>query len=79
VQVWYDELMRPDVSGAHWAKFGCVSLVAQVCQGPDQVKQQCSSTRGCAGFTHNGRCGYLKATVSSSKGRDGWTLFALKQ
>jgi hypothetical protein len=53
--------------------------VLQVCQGADQVKQQCAKTSGCVGFTFNGKCGYLKSGVGETKGRSGWTVFVIKK
>jgi hypothetical protein len=43
------------------------------------VKQQCAKTSGCVGFTFNGKCGYLKSAVGETKGRSGWTVFAIKK
>lgn len=54
-------------------------LGLQVCQGLDQVKQACAKTSGCAGFTWNGKCGFLKAAVGETSNRSGWTVFSIKK
>jgi hypothetical protein len=56
-----------------------VRLYPQVCGGLDQVQAACVKAGGCAGFTWNGKCGYLKSAVGETKGRGGWTVFAVKK
>lgn len=51
----------------------------QVCGDVEGVKQQCIMTSGCVGFTHDGKCGYLKTAVGVIQSRSGWTVFAVNK
>jgi hypothetical protein len=57
----------------------CAWLAVQVCGDVERIKQQCAKTNGCGGFTHDGKCGYLKTAVGETKSRSGWTVFAVKK
>lgn len=61
----------------------CRPARMQVCvaswQGVDGVKKACAATSSCAGFTFDGKCGFLKTAVGEAKGRNGWAVFAVKK
>jgi len=39
------------------------------------IMDRCAGNADCAGFTYNGKCGYLKTSVGGAESRSGWTLY----
>jgi hypothetical protein len=54
-----------------WRVVYCV----QECGDLNSVKKVCAGRADCAGFTYNGKCGYLKTAVGGTKSRSGWSVY----